>query len=152
MKTMFSVVLFAIVSMLVVVPSLAQNPPVPYSPPGYYVNWTINLYSPSVIGASGIAQYVVVAPSLHPSPLPSQKKGVAKLSVECEYLAFPDLTPLDIFVGPGTAPSEPFGKLVGTMQVKDGSAAFISLRPPVVKPGSTVAVVRNGVVIMTGSF
>ncbi len=152
MKTSFNIALFAIVSMLVALPTVAQNPPIPYTPPGYYVNWTINLHSPNVTGASGIAQYVIVAPSIHPSPSPGQQKGVAKLSVECEYLTFPDLTPLDVFVGPGTAPNEPFGKLVGKMQVKDGSAAFLSLRPPVVNQGSTVIVVRNGAIVMRGRF
>jgi hypothetical protein len=147
-KTILNLALIALVSMLVAVPTVAQT----YTPPGYYVNWTINLHSPSVTGASGNAQYVVIAPSIHPSPSLGQQKGVAKLSVECEYLTFPDLTPLDVFVGPGTAPKEPFGKFIGTMQVKDGSAALLSLRPPVIKQGSTVLVVRNGVVVMRGRF
>jgi len=152
MKTMLTVSLLAIVAMLLTVPAVAQIPnPNPGPPPGFYVYWNINLHSPTPDGGVGTAQYYIAKPTPHPSPTP-REKVVTKFSVECEYLKLPDLTPLDVFVGPGRTPNEPFGQLVGKMQVKDGTAIMLTPRPPVVNKGTTVTVVHDGLAIMTGHF
>jgi hypothetical protein len=153
MKTLFSILSSAIVAVLLAVPTVAQTDTFIYNPPGFYINWVISLTSPSLNGGSGIAQYYIATPSLHHTPSPSPiDKTFAKFSVECEYLTFPDLTPLYVFVGPGRSPKEPFGKLLGQMQVNQGSATWISLRPPVVKKGTTVTIVHDGIAIMEGEF
>jgi hypothetical protein len=154
MKTLFSILSIAVVAILLAVPTVAQTDTFIYNPPGFYVNWVISLNSPNVNGGSGTAQYFIATPSLHhtPSPSPRGEKTYAKLAVECEYLTFPDLTPVYVFMGPGQSPNEPFGKLLGQMQVNKGSATFLSIRPPVVKKGTTVTIVHDGVAIMQGTF
>jgi hypothetical protein len=153
MKTLFSIFSIAIVAVLLAVPTVAQTDTFIYNPPGFYVNWVIALNSPNLNGGSGTAQYYIATPSLHHTPTPSPiDKTYAKLAVECEYLTFPDLTPLFVFVGPGGSPKEPFGKLLGQMQVSKGSASWTSLRPPTVKKGTTVNIVHDGIVIMQGQF
>lgn len=153
MKTFFSILAITAVAMLVAVPAIAQGPSPAPIPPGFYVNWVINMHSANANGGSGTAHYYIATPSIHhmPSPSPIQKT-TSKLSVECEYLTFPDLTTLDVFVGPGRSPREPFGTLVGTMQVKDGTANWLSTRPPVVTKGTTITVVREGMPVMRGTF
>ncbi len=151
MKTILSIATLAVVATLFAVPTLAQAP-TPSVPPGFYVYWSIDLHSATPNGGSGSSLYSVAAPTLRRPPTPRQLNGYTKLSVECEYLTFPDLTPLDVFVGPGTTPSEPFGKLVGSMQVTGGSATFLTARPPVVTKGTTVSIVHNGIAIMVGHF
>jgi hypothetical protein len=154
MKTLFSILSIAVVAILLAVPTVAQTDTFVYNPPGFYVNWVINLNSPNVTGASGIAEYYIATPSIQhkPSPGPKAAKVFARLSVECEYLTLPDLSPIYVFVGPGTSPNEPFGKLVGQMQVNGGAATWLSIRPPVVTKGTTLTVVRKGVAIAQGQF
>jgi hypothetical protein len=151
MKTLLSTFSLAVVAILLAVPTVAQTATPIYNPhPGFYVNWIIDLHAATPEGGSGTAQYYIAKSTLaHP---PTPEKIVTKLMVECEYLRYADLTPLDVFVGPSHSPSEPFGKLVGQMQVNGGSATFLTARPPVINKGNTVIIVRNGVVIMTGKF
>ncbi len=128
-------------------------PTTPYNPPGFYLYWNIDLHTATAHAGTGTALYSIVAPpAIHRPPTPGGHNGYARLAIDCEYLTFPDLTPLQVFVGPGTTPSEPFGKLVGQMQVTDGSATLLTARPPEVKKGTTVTIVRDGVVVMTGRF
>jgi len=154
MKTLLSIFSIAVVATLLAVPTVAQTDTFIYNPPGFYINWVIGLNSPNANGGSGIAEYYIATPSIQhtPSPSPKGAKVFAKLAVECDYITFPDLSPLYVFVGPGTSPNEPYGKLLGQMQVNGRSATWLSLRPPVVKKGTTVTVVGKGVVIMQGQF
>ena len=152
MKTPFVTILLAIVAMLLSVPTVAQLPgPTPGPPPGFYTYWTISLHSPTPGEAVGTAQYYVAKPTLHEPPTP-KAMTFTRLSVECEYLTFPDLTPLYVFVGPGQTPGEPFGKLVGQMPVIGGSATWLTARPPVVHKGTTITIVRDGAIFMHGRF
>jgi hypothetical protein len=152
MKTMASISLFAIVAMLLAVSAVAQGPSPTPNPPGVYINWNIILHTATADGGSGTAQYSIAGPTLRYPPTPGKQKVFTRLSVECEYLTFPDATSLYVFIGPGRTPGEPFGKLVGQMQVKDGSATLLTARPPVVHEGSTVNVVHDGIAIMRGRF
>jgi hypothetical protein len=149
MKTFLSILSIGIVAMLLAVPTVAQNV---YNPPGFYVNWVIDMNSPNVGGGSGSAQYYLATPSLHRTPNVNGSKSSAKLLVECEYLKYSDLAPLYVFLGPTQSPNEPFGKFLGQMQLSGRSATFFSSRPPVVNKGTTVTIVRNGVAIMQGTF
>jgi hypothetical protein len=150
MKAMVSLLSFAIVAMLLAVPTVAQTPTP--NPPGIYVNWNIVMHSASADGGSGTAQYSIAGPTLRYPPTPGKEKVFTRLSVECEYLTFPDATSLYVFIGPGRTPGEPFGRLIGQMQVKDGSATLLTARPPAVNKGTTVTVVHNGKAIMRGRF
>lgn len=153
MKTLLTICLLAIVATLLAVPAVAQLPgPTPGPPPGFYTYWNINLHSPTPGEAVGIAHYYIAKPTPRHSPTPKVLPIYARLSVECEYLQFPDLTPLDVFVGPGKTPSEPFGTLVGKMEARGGSATMLTARPPAVNKGTTVTIVHNGAVVMQGRF
>jgi hypothetical protein len=153
MKTLLSIFSSAVVAILLAVPTVAQTDTFVYNPtPGFYVNWVIDLHAATADGASGTAHYFIAKSELGHSPTAKGQKVVTKLLVECEYLNFPDLTPLDVFVGPGQSPTEPLGKLVGQMQVNGGSANLLTARPPVINKGNTVTITRNGAVIMTGKF
>jgi hypothetical protein len=68
-------------------------------------------------------------------------------------------TKLDVFIGPSTNLKDPYGKLVGTIEVEDGVGAMILIaaRAPVVHDGTTVSIVDHGEtaageLIMKGSF
>jgi hypothetical protein len=153
MKTLLTVSLLAIVAMVLAVPTVAQLPgPTPGPPPGFYVYWNINLHSPTPGPAVGSAHYYIAKPTLHQPPTPKGLEVYSRLSVECEYFTFPDLTLLDVFVGPGKTPNEPFGKVLGKMQVMGGSAVMLTARPPAVNKGTTVTIVHNGVAVMQGRF
>jgi hypothetical protein len=153
MKTLLSIFSIAVVAILLAVPTVAQTDTWIYNPtPGFYVNWVIDLHAATADGGSGAAHYFIAKSELGHSPIAKGQKVVTKLLVECEYLRFPDLTALDVFVGPGQNPTEPFGKLVGQMQVNGGYATLLTARPPVINKGNTVIIVRNGVVIMKGKF
>jgi hypothetical protein len=153
MKTLISTLSLAVVAILLAVPTVAQTATPIYNPhPGFYVNWIIGLHAATADGGSGTAQYYIARSMLAHPPTPRGEKIVTKLTVECEYLRFADLTTLDVFVGPSQTPSEPFGKLVGQMQANGGSATLLTARPPVINKGNTVIIVRNGVVIMKGEF
>jgi len=153
MKTLFTVSLILTVAMLLAVPSMAQLPgPTPGPPPGFYTFWTIALHSPTPTQATGTAQFYVAKPTLTQPPTPKGLQIFSRLSVEGVYLIYKDLTPLDIYIGPGRTPSEPFGKLVGQMPVMGGSATWLTARPPVVKKGTTITIVHDGAIVMHGRF
>jgi hypothetical protein len=153
MKTLFSILSLVVVASLLAVPVMAQTPdPTPGPPPGMYIYWNIALHSPIAHGGAGTAQYEIIKVALNPKPTPGGLKFATKFLVDCEYLQLPDLTPLQLFVGPSNNPAEPFGKLIGAMQVKDGSATFLTARPPVIEKGTTVTIVRDGAAVMTGRF
>jgi hypothetical protein len=75
--------------------------------------------------------------------------------VQCEYVNQPNLTALDVFVGPGKTPSQPYGKLVGRMHIVNGAGSLLltSARAPLVTKGTTVTIMyHQGDVIMAGQF
>ena len=153
MKTFLSISLLAIVATMLAVPTVAQLPgPTPGPPPGFYLYWNITLHSPTPGVAVGTAQYYIAKPTLRQPPTPGGVEVYSRLSVVCEYFNYPDLTSLDVCVGPSTSPNEPFGKLVGQMQVKGGSATMLTARPPAVTKGTTVTIVNKGAAIMQGRF
>jgi len=69
---------------------------------------------------------------------------------------------LDVFLGPSTSTNEPYGKLVGSIDVDGGFGAMVltGAKIPVVKKGSTVSVVEhdgssaagNENLVMRGTF
>jgi hypothetical protein len=149
MKTLLYICLFAIVAMLAM-PAVAQNPFGP--PPGFYIYWNIAMHSPVANGGSGTAQYFIEKSTVRRNPTPGGAKVHTTFSVDCEYLQFPGLTPLQVFVGNSQTTKEPFGKLVGEMSVQGGTATFLTAHPPLIEKGMKVTIVHQGTVIMKGTF
>jgi len=52
---------------------------------------------------------------------------------------------LDVFIGPSTNPREPYGKLVGTIDVSGGAGAMIltAAKVPGIVKGTTVSIVSR---------
>jgi hypothetical protein len=78
-----------------------------------------------------------------PAPPRSPKEQIfSKFSVEAYAPQLPDETKLGVFLGPSTSIKEPYGKLVGIIEVQGGSGAMILVgaKTPVIKKGTTVAV------------
>jgi hypothetical protein len=156
MKTPLRSSLLAIVALALLTPALAQNTP------GVVITWTIALSAPTPEGGQGTAQFVSfiepVPPTPTPGPVPGLTpigKGYTRFSVECDYVNLPSLTPLDVYVGPGKTPSEPYGKLVGRMNVVNGTGSLLltNARAPFVTKGTTVTILTHqGAMVMRGQF
>jgi hypothetical protein len=149
MKTLLRISLLVIVALALLAPVVAQDTP------GLLINWTIALTPPAVEGGERIAQYIRFSqPSPAPRPTPNPHQ-YAKFMVQCEYLRLPDMTPLDVYVGPGNAPSNRYGVLVGRMHVMKGTVSLLvtTAKVPTISKGTTVTIVtREGTVIMGGRF
>jgi hypothetical protein len=159
MKTVLRTSLLAIVALALLAPAVAQDTP------GLSITWTTALASPTPEGGDGIAQYISFSepspsPSPRSTPLPMSgvtpgAKGYARFMVQCEYVNLSGPTPLDVYVGPATSPSLPYGKLVGSMHVVNGTASLLltTARAPFVTKGTTVTIMtRQGSMVMTGKF
>lgn len=147
MKTLLSISLLVLVSLALLAPAVAQDTP------GLISTWTIALAAPTPDGGEGTAQLIT---SIEPTPTPTPiRNGFTRFIVLCDYVKLPSLAPLDVYVGPGTTPNQPYGRLVGRMHVVNGSGSLLlsSARAPFVTKGTTVSVMTHeGTVIMTGRF
>jgi hypothetical protein len=160
MKTVVRTSLLAIIALALLAPAVAQDTP------GLSITWTTALASPTPEGGDGIAQYLSFSePSPSPSPKPTpapmsgltpgKTNGYTRFIVQCEYVNLSGPTPLDVYVGPATSPSQPYGKLVGSMHVVNGTASLLltTARAPFVTKGTTVTIMtRQGSMVMTGKF
>jgi hypothetical protein len=151
MKTLLGISLLAIVSLALLAPAVAQDTP------GLTSTWTIALATPTPDSGEGTAQFITfIEPTPTPLPAPTPiRHGFTRFIVQCDYVKLPNLTPLDVYVGPGTTPNEPYGKLVGRMHVVNGSGSLLlsAARAPFVTKGTTVSVMTHeGTMIMSGRF
>jgi len=147
MKTLLKISLLAIVSLALLAPAIAQDTP------GLTITWTTALAATNPDGGDGIAQFITYTPGIKPSPS-VRAKGYTKFIVQCEYVNLPNLTPIDVYVGPPTSPKEPYGKLVGRMHIVNGEGSLLltSTRAPFVTKGTTVWVMAHDTMIMKGQF
>jgi hypothetical protein len=133
-RALLSTTLLAVVALALTVPAVGQS-----------LNWQIPLRGETARN-SGSADY-------------STLKTSHKFTVDTLTPDLADGRMLDVFVGPGTNPKEPYGKLVGTIEVNGGLGAMILIaaKAPVVHDGTTVTIVEHGEtaagqVIVKGTF
>jgi len=153
-RTLLGTALLAIVALALTVPAVGQSS---LGGPGQGIHWQVALRGETARN-SGMAEYSTFRASLLP---PSAAKGkiLRKFTVETITPDLADGNKLDVYLGPSTVANEPFGKLVGTIDVDAGSGAMILIaaKVPTVRDGSTVTVTEHGstakeTVVMQGTF
>ena len=87
-----------------------------------------------------VAEYAVLRPSADPTPIPQHT--FTKFSVEAVTPGLPDGTQLGVYLGPSIDPKEPYGKLVGVINISEGTGAMVRFgaKVPVVRIGTSVTV------------
>jgi hypothetical protein len=99
---------------------LGQSPtPIPHSA-GLSIHWRITLRGTSAANWAS-AEYTFLAPP----PQANKHFDSSKFIVEAYTSQLPDGTKLNVFIGPSPTPSQPYGKLVGTIVVSGGSGALV---------------------------
>jgi len=132
-RTLLSTAVLAIVALALTVPAVGQT-----------LNWQIPLRGETARNF-GTADYVTV-------------KTAAKFSVEATVPSMEDGAKLEVFIGPPTNANEPFGKLVGVIDIDSGSGAMILIgaKAPSIHAGNTVLVVDHstarGEVVLKGTY
>jgi len=134
-KTLLSTAVLAIVALALTVPAVGQS-----------LTWQTPLRG-NTASSFGSADY-------------STLKVTRTFTVVTTTPNVADGAKLDVFIGPTSNLREPYGKLVGTIEVEGGIGAMIliSARAPVVHDGTTVSVVEHqetaaaGELVMKGTF
>ena len=137
-RTLVSAAVLSIVALALTVPAVGQAS----------ITWKIALHSANIRN-TGTAEYVTHA-------------QFKKFSVDTITPDLADGIKLDVFLGPSTSVNEPYGKLVGVIDVDGGSGAMVLNGPktPVIRKGTTVSIVDHdessaagrGQLIMKGIF
>src|ERR1700722_19992366 len=139
MKTLLSTAVLAVVALALTAPAVGQS----LRGPGMGVTWTAGLHGITA-RSYGTAQYETFRATVAP---PSTAKGklMSKFTVESVTPAIVDGTMLDVFVGPGTTAGEPYGKLVGTIDVEGGFGTMVlfAAKTPSVEIGTTVTIIEH---------
>jgi hypothetical protein len=139
MKNLLSTAVLAMVALALALPALGQS----LNGPGLGLHWQIALSSPTPRN-SGTADYDTFRATAVPPA--TAGKFIRKFIVETITPDVADGGRLDVYVGPGTTANEPYGKLVGTIEVQGGVGAMmlISASVPVIEKGTTITVVGHG--------
>ena len=155
-RTLLSTAVLAIVALAFTASAVGQSP-TPPTPPGLGIHWQIALTG-ATARDSGIAVYETFRASLAP-PATANGPVYKKFTVETVTPSVRDGEKLDVFLGPSTDPREPYGKLVGTIDVSGGFGAMIlsAAKVPVIVKGTTVSIVSHqetaaGELILKGTF
>jgi hypothetical protein len=140
MQTLLSSAVLSIVALALTAPAVGQS----VKGPGLTIHWEIGLKGPTPRN-SGSAAYDTFRASLTP-PATADGKLIRRFTVETITPELADGARLDVFLGPPTTANEPYGKLVGTIDVDGGAGAMIliSAKAPFVEKGTTVVVVGHG--------
>ncbi len=151
-KLLVTTALLAIVALALSAPAVAQS----LKGPGLGITWQVALVG-STPHNSGTAIYETFRATI--APPPALGKTLSKFIVETTTPTLSNGTKLDVFLGPGTTANEPYGKLVGTIEVDGGVGAMILIaaKVPTIEKGSTITVVEHGDTaagepILRGSF
>jgi hypothetical protein len=148
-------IVLALAVLVVPTPAVGQNPGF-----GLGIHWQI-LLGGEAAKAWALADYDVLSVPAAPQPVTSRTLPLyKKFTVEATTPGLPDGTKLGVFIGPSTSANEPYGKLVGIIDVREGAGGMILLagRVPSVHKGTTVTVDILGStptsehLILTGTF
>jgi hypothetical protein len=152
-RTLISTAVLAIVALALTIPAVGQN----LRGTGSGIQWQIGLYGPNVRN-SGAAMYEVDRASLVP-PTGANNKTITTFTVKTITPSLIDGTVMDVFIGPSTNPNEPYGKLVGTINVEGGLGAMVLIgaKVPAVEKGTTVSIIEHqeslaGQLVLKGTF
>lgn len=105
-----------------------------------YIHWQAMLRGETA-NTWALAEYAILKPVVAPSPVANDT--FVKFSVVAVTPNLPDGTQLGVFLGPPTDLKDPYGKLVGVINIKGGTGAMIrfSAKVPAVRLGTPIAVV-----------
>ena len=152
-RTLLSTALLAIVALALTAPAVGQS----LSGPGLAIHWQIRLKSDTPRN-TGTAEYDTFRAAVLP-PATANGKLVSRFTVETITPSLQDGTKLEVYVGPSTNVNEPYGKLVGFIDVDGGIGAMVlvAAKVPLIKDGSTVSIVEHGEtatgqMILNGTF
>ena len=152
-RTVFSTAVLAIVALALTIPAIAQS-----TANGTSTRWQIGLTG-ATARTSGIADYTTSRAALAP-PATAKGRLVVKFTVETISPDVADGGKLSVFLGPSTVPNEPYGKLVGSIDVNGGLGvmALIGAKVPHVQRGTIVTIVGasptpgEGQMMLQGTF
>jgi hypothetical protein len=124
-RTLLSTAVLAIVALALTVPAVGQSS----------MTWKISLHG-ATARSYGTAEYFSA----------DAAKASIRFTVETTTPSLVDGTKLNVFIGPATNPREPYGKLVGTIDVDGGVGAMIlsAAKAPAVHDGTTVSIIEQG--------
>jgi hypothetical protein len=122
-RTLISATVLSIVALALTVSAVGQSAS---------VTWKIALHGANIRN-TGTAEYFTNA------------QLFSKFSVDTTTPDLADGIKLDVFLGPSTSTNEPYGKLVGVIDVDGGFGAMVlsGARTPVVRKGTTVSIVQH---------
>ncbi len=148
LRTLFSTALLALVALALTIPAVGQSS----------ITWKTTLRGVSTRN-SGTAVYVI---EKIPGLPTGTGQGFAKFTVDTITPDLADGTKLDVYLGPSTSSNEPYGKLVGVIDVDGGFGTLVLIAPriPLVQKGTTVSIVGHGTsadrgmedLVMKGTF
>jgi len=153
-RTVLSTAVLAIVALALAAPVVGQS----LHRSGLTIHWQILLRGDAA-NAWALAEYDAATASIAPPPSPKDKL-FTKFTVSAITPGMPDGTKLGVYIGPSTNPHEPYGRLVGTIEVSEGAGGMVLLaaKVPAVRKGTTVTVANIGpipdgrTVILKGTF
>jgi hypothetical protein len=139
-RTLLSAALLAIFALALAAPAVGQS----LHNPGLSIHWQIFLRGDAA-NTWAVAEYDVFTVSIAPSPTPKEKL-FTKFTVSAITPGVPDGTKLGVYLGPSTTPQEPYGKLVGVIEVSGGAGGMvlINAKAPSISKGTTVTVANIG--------
>jgi hypothetical protein len=129
-RTLFSAAVLSIIALAFTVSAVGQSAS---------ITWKIDLHGASIRN-TGTAEYFTNASSF------------SKFSVDTVTPSLRDGIKLDVFLGPSTSTNEPYGKLVGVIEVDGGFGAMVlsGAKTPAVRKGTTVSIVEHDESSITG--
>jgi len=111
---------------------------------GLGLHWQIPLIGDTARN-TGTAVYETFRATAIP-PATAKGKLVSKFVVETLTPDLANGSKLEVYLGPGETGNEPYGKLVGVIDVDRGAGAMILIadKVPVIREGSVVSVISHG--------
>jgi len=146
-RTLAGIVLLTLVALVLSAPAVGQTD----------IHWKIFLSGP-VADTFATAEYDVLLATAEP---PSTGRGIVmvkRFTVEAVTPRLPDGIRLGVFLGPAIDPKDPYGKLVGVIEIKGGIGAMALLTAdcPTVRQGTSVTLTSvdtpGQVLFLSGKF
>jgi hypothetical protein len=139
-KAVLSTAILVVVAFALTAPVVGQN----LHGSGLTIHWQIFLRGDSV-NTWALAEYDAFTPSIAPSPSPKETV-FTRFTVTATTPALENGTKLGVFLGPSTGVNEPYGKLVGIIDVNDGAGGMVLIgaKVPTIQKGTTVTVTNIG--------
>lgn len=143
-RTVLSTALLAIVALVLAAPVVGQSPTPRGS--GLTIHWQIFLRGGETANSWAQADYDAFTASIAPPPTVKGDQVFTKFVVTAVTPYAADGTKLGVFIGPSTTSKEPYGKLVGLIEIGAGSGGMVLVdaKTPIVQKGTTVTITNIG--------